>query len=128
MDYAKLNSLIDGKKTTKSMVVRKTGISRPTLDSILGGNDFKVSNLEKIAKALNVSVSTFFEEQNIDIRNSGGGDYYENGGNHSKHFGPEYHGSCVDPKSELELENSRLKDELIKIKDELLNIYRKNNL
>lgn len=62
MNYKRLNVLIDGIKTTKAMVIRGTGISRPALDSILTGNDFKVSNLEKIAKVLEVPVSYFFDE------------------------------------------------------------------
>lgn len=62
MNLSKLRMLIDGKKITKAYVIKKTGISRPALDSILDGNDFKVSNLEKIAYALNVSVGFFFDD------------------------------------------------------------------
>lgn len=62
MNLSKLRMLIDGKKITKAYVIKKTGISRPALDSILDGNDFKVSNLEKIADALNVSVGFFFDD------------------------------------------------------------------
>ena len=62
MNVNKLVALIDGKKTTKASVIKKTGISRPALDSILDGNDFKVSNLEKIANALCVSVGYFFDD------------------------------------------------------------------
>lgn len=58
----KLLRLIDGKKITKAYIVKKADISRPALDSILAGNDFKVSNLEKIAAALNVPVGYFFDE------------------------------------------------------------------
>lgn len=62
MNIRKLTTLIDGKKITKASIIKKTGISRPALDSILDGNDFKVSNLEKIAHALCVSVGYFFDD------------------------------------------------------------------
>lgn len=62
MNYNKLQELIDGKKITKATVIKKTDITRPSLDSILAGNDFKVSNLEKLAKALKVPVGYFFDE------------------------------------------------------------------
>lgn len=78
MYLSKLLDLIDGKKTTKAMIVKATGISRPALDAILGGNDFKVSNLEKIARALNVRVGYFFDDDSIDIREAGR-DYLEKG-------------------------------------------------
>jgi len=62
MNISKLNNLIDGKKITKASIVRRAGISRPALDAILDGRDFKVSNLEKIASALSVSVGYFFDD------------------------------------------------------------------
>lgn len=63
MNTKKLENLIDGKKITKAYIIRKTGITRPTLDYILEGKDFKVSNLEKIADALKVPVGYFFDEE-----------------------------------------------------------------
>lgn len=77
MNINKLQGLIDGKKMTKAKVIKATGISRPALDAILEGNDFKVSNLEKIANALNVKVGYFFDEE-IAIRTAGR-DYVEQG-------------------------------------------------
>ena len=62
MDIKKLDKLIDGKKITKAFLIRKAGITRPTLDAILEGKDFKVSNLERIASALKVPVGYFFDE------------------------------------------------------------------
>ena len=63
MDIKKLDKLIDGKKITKAFLIRKAGITRPTLDAILEGKDFKVSNLERIASALKVPVGYFFDEK-----------------------------------------------------------------
>lgn len=63
MNINKLQSLIDGKKITKAYIIKETGITRPSLDSILAGNDFKVSNLEKIALALKMPVGYFFDEE-----------------------------------------------------------------
>ena len=62
MNISKLESLIDGKKMTKAKLIKATGISRPALDSILSGNDFKVSNLEKIVRALDVKIGFLFDE------------------------------------------------------------------
>lgn len=61
----KLVQLIDGEKITKAFVVKAAGISRPALDSILAGKDFKVSNLEKLATALGVPVGYFFDESKL---------------------------------------------------------------
>lgn len=72
MNYNRLNLLIDGKKITKASICRLTGLTRTTLDAILSGNDFKVSNLEKICQALNKPVSYFFDETSkIDIHTEG---------------------------------------------------------
>lgn len=109
MNVRKLNSLIDGKQTTKASIIKKTGISRPALDSILDGNDFKVSNLEKIAKALNVSVGYFFDEEDIQIREAGR-DYVENG--NIEHKGTEYNGSVTSSEADLRDQIATLKSQL----------------
>lgn len=91
MNTKKLESLIDGKKFTKAKVIKATGISRPALDSILAGNDFKVSNLEKLARALNVKIGFLFDEEiEVEVRKAGR-DYVERG--KIEHKGPEYNGS-----------------------------------
>lgn len=66
MNTNKLANLIDGKKITKSKVVKSAGISLPTLNAILDGKDFKVSNLEKIARALKLPVGYFFDDYEAD--------------------------------------------------------------
>lgn len=76
LNISKLNSLIDRKSTSKAMIIRETGISRPALDAILSGNDFKVSNLEKIAKSLKINIGYLFDEESIQIRKAGQ-DYVE---------------------------------------------------
>ena len=63
MNINKLSQLIDGGVITKAHIIRQTGISRPALDSILDGNDFKVSNLEKLSRALNKPIGYFFDEE-----------------------------------------------------------------
>lgn len=116
MNINKLNNLIDGKKTTKASIIKKTGISRPALDSILEGNDFKVSNLEKIARALCVSVGYFFDEE-IDIRQAGR-DYVEKG--KIEHHGTEYNGSVTQ--CNLEDENAELKRKLIEAQEKIIKL------
>lgn len=66
-DCSKLSDLIDGKKITKADIVRKSGMARPTLDWILEGKDFKVSNLIAICNAVSKPVSYFFNESNIVV-------------------------------------------------------------
>lgn len=87
MNISKLQDLINNSKLSKADLIKRTGLSRPTIDSILSGGDFKVSNLELIAKALNVSVSYFFDDcepNNIAIATKGGnahvGNKYVNDG------------------------------------------------
>lgn len=123
MNINKLNNLIDGKKITKARVVKKTGISRPTLDSILLGNDFKVSNLEKIAEALNVKVGYFFdEEEKTEIRNAGR-DYVEKG--KIEHHGTENNAPSTAVNSDLEKENAELKKEIYETKQKLITAQEK---
>lgn len=79
MNLSKLRALVDGKRFTKAYIVKHADISRPALDAILEGKDFKVSNLVKIAAAVGVPVSYFFDEETeIDIRTAGR-DYVERG-------------------------------------------------
>lgn len=118
MNISKLNNLIDGKKTTKASIIKKTGISRPALDSILEGNDFKVSNLEKIARALCVSVGYFFDEE-IEVRQAGR-DYVEDG--KIEHKGTEYNGPVSIADSDLEAENAELKRELIEAQRKIIKL------
>lgn len=109
MDISKLSDLIDGKKITKAMIIKATGISRPALDAILEGNDFKVSNLEKIAKALNVKVGYFFDEE-IAIKNAGR-DFVESG--KIEHKGTEYNGGSAveaDLRDQIATLKSQLED------------------
>ncbi len=108
MNVSKLNALIDGKKITKASIVKKTGISRPALDSILDGNDFKVSNLEKIARTLGVLVGYFFDDDTTEVRQAGR-DYVERG--KIEHKGPEYNG-CSSVEADLRDQIAQLKSQL----------------
>lgn len=50
MNINKLQKLIDDGKFSKSYIVKKSDITRPTLDSILEGNDCRVSVFGKNRK------------------------------------------------------------------------------
>ncbi len=63
MNYRKLHKLIEERKVKKADLIRKTGLSKTTIDYVLNGNDFRVSTLEKIAAALHVRVGFFFDEE-----------------------------------------------------------------
>lgn len=65
MNVKKLSNLIEERKIPKAEIIRRAGISKPTLDSILEGKDFKVSNLEKIAQALNIPVGYLFDDTEL---------------------------------------------------------------
>lgn len=129
MNVRKLNELIDGKKITKATIVRKTGISRPALDSILSGNDFKVSNLEKIADALNIKIGYLFDEdEKAEIRKAGR-DYVEKG--KIEHHGTEYNWTDKSEEeisqlkkkmSEYESENTELKKKLISVQEKVIEL------
>ena len=49
---------------SKYRVMKDTGISMNVLIAIENGGDTKVSTLQKIAKALGVNITEFFEEDN----------------------------------------------------------------
>lgn len=84
MNINKLKNLLNV-KGTKAKVIRETGITRTTIDNILNGSDFTVSRLEKIVKALGISVGYLFDEDS-QVRNAGR-DYYEQ---HEKVNGGKY--------------------------------------
>lgn len=120
MNINKLSKLLEG-KGRKADLLRKTGITRPTLESILNGGDFKVSNLEKISDALNVKVGYFFDEEvGIEVR-SAGRDYVEKG--KIEHKGPEYVGTASE--ADLREQIAQLKSQLAD-KDKIIALYEKN--
>lgn len=83
MNLNKLKALCEA-KGARSELIRKAGISRPTLDAILSGGDFKVTTLEKIANAFNLPIGYFFDEElGTNIRTAGR-DYLEH---HDEVFG-----------------------------------------
>ncbi|MDE6330070.1 MAG: helix-turn-helix domain-containing protein [Muribaculaceae bacterium] len=77
MDYNRLKLLIERKYETKSEFVIDAQISRPTLDKILQGGDFKITTLEKMAEALEVPVGYFFDDQTTINLRKAGRDYHE---------------------------------------------------
>lgn len=78
MNISKLQQLIDGQSVTKAKILKTTGLTRPTLDGILSGKDFRVSTLEKIAKAVGVNVGVFFDEEEVKINQAGRDFFLEN--------------------------------------------------
>lgn len=111
VNLSKLSSLIDGKKFTKAQICRCTGLSRTALDAILAGSDFKVSNLEKLANALNVKIAYFFDEEEVTEIRASGRDYVEKG--KIEHKGTEYN-TPVSSSSEADLRGqiAQLKSQL----------------
>lgn len=124
MNINKLYYLLN-EKGKKADLLRKTGITRPTLESILNGGDFKVSNLEKIAEALNVNVGYFFDEDiEVELR-SAGRDYVEKG--NIEHKGPEYVGNNSNSiESDLREQIAQLRSQLAD-KDKIIALYERDS-
>ena len=129
MEVSKLYKLMKIKKISQRELAKLTGINQTTISYILRGNDMKVSTLEKIAKALDVPISYFFDESQeigkINIQNNA------NGSNNQMQIQINEQSERIH---ELEKENEKLKAELdgckklIETKDHLISILEKNCL
>ncbi len=62
MNISKLNNLLKTRNITQKDISSKIGISQNAFSQALKRGDFRISMIEKIAAALNVPVSYFFEE------------------------------------------------------------------
>lgn len=68
MNISKLQKIVAESKLNKVQIAEKCGFTRVTLDNALQGADVKISTIESLAKVLNVSVASLFEEdEKIDI-------------------------------------------------------------
>lgn len=65
LNVRKIEVAMSDAKITKAGLCSRTKISRTTLDAILGGSDAKISTIENIAKALNISIGYLFDEELI---------------------------------------------------------------
>jgi transcriptional regulator with XRE-family HTH domain len=63
MNINKLNQIVEESSLTKKEIADACDLARTSLDRILHGEDFKVSNLEKLAYVLNVPVWSFFTDE-----------------------------------------------------------------
>lgn len=109
LNINKLQKLIDAGKFRKSDIIASSGISKGTLENVLKGLDPKVSTLQAIATAVGVSISYFFDEEDIQIR-AAGRDYTEN--DHSRHYGTEYSGTMSATEADLRDQIATLKSQL----------------
>lgn len=121
MNTSKLSHLIDSGAISKAEILRRTGWTRPTLDAILNGKDFRVSNLEKLANVLNLKVGYFFDEEVTEIRQAGR-DYVEDG--KIEHKGTEYNAPVTITDEALREENERLKEELLEARKEIITLMK----
>lgn len=60
MDIEKIKDLIYRSGKKRQDIVLQSGVSKATLDNVLKGMDPKVSTIESIARALDVSTAVFF--------------------------------------------------------------------
>lgn len=68
MNISKLQKIVAESKLNKVQIAEKCGFTRVTLDNALQGADVKISTIESLAKVLNVSVASLFEQdEKIDI-------------------------------------------------------------
>lgn len=75
MDYNKIKILCENKNTTVRDLCNTIKISEAGLYQMFRNKSMKIETLEKIAEALNIPVSTFFND-NIELNNN-----VENNGN-----------------------------------------------
>lgn len=72
MNFSLLEKYVNRSKLGKARIAELSGISRTTLDSAINGADIKISTLERIANAIGVNASIFFdctEESGVTITN-----------------------------------------------------------
>ncbi len=62
MIISRLNQAVKDSGKSKVQLSKECGITRVTLDNALQGGDIRISIVEAIAKALNVSVGYLFDE------------------------------------------------------------------
>ena len=68
MNIKKIEDLMKVRDITKIALAEQCGLSRVSLDKALKGADIRVSTLEAIARALDVSPAVFFEDVHKSIQ------------------------------------------------------------
>lgn len=56
-----LHNLLDELNITAAELTKRTGVTRPTIDNMLDGGDFKITTLEAVSDALGVSMPSLFK-------------------------------------------------------------------
>lgn len=72
MNTEKLINVVESLPYSKANLCRRCGFSIPTLQRMLSGQDFKVSNLETLCRVLNIPVGEFFDGFTANIINNHG--------------------------------------------------------
>lgn len=99
------------------------GMTVQNLHRCVRENKIQAQDLERIAKVLKVSVTIFFDEESVSIRQAGR-DYREH--DNSQHSGTEYHANTITVgDAELLAENKRLQAELIKAQARIIELLDK---
>lgn len=65
MITSKIASLLNDGKFTKVALAKKCNVTRVTIDNLLSGADVKVSTVEAVARAYDVPVGYFFDEEPV---------------------------------------------------------------
>lgn len=114
----KINNLLKEKKRTKNWLANETGVSPQGIIDLIKKGNCAVSTLERIAAALEVPISTFFEEvPTIQANNSGIGNTQIIGsGQNTNTIG--YCTSCVEKDKEIK----ELQNKIIKLQEKLLKL------
>lgn len=63
MNIKKLQKAVEKSEISKAELASITGVTRMTLDNVLAGSDTKVSTIEKLSKALDISIGYLFDEE-----------------------------------------------------------------
>ena len=124
MNINKLKVLVEESGFSKQLIAEKCGISRPTVDNVLGGADAKISTIESLAGFFNVPVGHFFDICDVNQTFNGMSNVVVGRDNNGHITMAECQGQLEDALKEIEhlKEVIDAKDKLLQEKERLINV------
>ena len=115
LNLRKLNKEIEGSKFSKTELALKCGIDRKTIENVLAGRDPKLSTVISLASMLGVKISYLFDEEGDEKPTVSATD-------HSQAAGRDLHVATSARESDLEKENSDLRQQLIEAQSKIIRL------
>lgn len=125
MNLQRIKTLAESKHIEFKSLAKEIKMSEGNLHRCVRENKIQATDLEKIAKILNVNISYFFDEGNKTEHRTAGRDYVEKG--KIEHHGTEINAPVTTVNSDLEKENTELKRKLIAAQEKIIELMEKNN-